>query len=162
MHRYRNLVLPILGMIVGLLGGLGAVFFRYLIDLFQWLVYQGTGDLTIVVSSLPWWHVVLGPAIGGAIVGPVIYFFAKEAKGHGVPEVMNAVAVERGVIRKRVVVVKSLASALCIGSGGSVGREGPIVQIGSAIGSSLGQMIRVPDDQMRVLVGCGAAAALES
>jgi CIC family chloride channel protein len=147
-------------MVVGLLGGIGAVFFRYLIDFFQWLVYSGSGDLTLVVSALPWWHVVLGPAIGGAVVGPLVYFLAKEAKGHGVPEVMNAVAMERGVIRKRVVVVKSIASALCIGSGGSVGREGPIVQIGSAIGSTLGQIIRVPDDQMRVLVGCGAAAGI--
>ena len=100
------------------------------------------------------------PSLGGAVVGPVIYFFAREAKGHGVPEVMNAVAVEGGIIRKRVVFVKTLASAVCIGSGGSVGREGPIVQIGSAIGSSLGQMLGLRLDQMRILVGCGAAAGI--
>jgi len=147
-------------MLVGLLGGLGAVLFRRLIELFQWLIYSDSGDLSVVVSQLPWWHVVLGPVIGGAIVGPLVYFLAREAKGHGVPEVMNAVTMERGVIRKRVVVIKSLASAMCIGSGGSVGREGPIVQIGSAIGSALGQVLRVPDDQMRVLVGCGAAAGI--
>jgi CIC family chloride channel protein len=159
-YHYRHLVLPALGMIVGLFGGLGAVLFRHLISLFQMVIYQGSGDLSVLVSSLSWWHVVLGPAIGGAVVGPVVYFLAREAKGHGVPEVMNAVAIEGGVIRKRVVVVKTLASAMCIGSGGSVGREGPIVQIGSAIGSSLGQMLRLPDDQMRVLVGCGAAAGI--
>ena len=69
-------------------------------------------------------------------------------------------ALEGGIIRKRVVVVKSLASALCIGSGGSVGREGPIVQIGSALGSSIGQVLKVPDDLMRVLVACGTAAGI--
>ena len=113
-----------------------------------------------MVPTLKWWHVLLGPAIGGAFVGPLVYFLAREAKGHGVPEVMNAVAMEGGIIRKRVVVIKTLASAMCIGSGGSVGREGPIVQIGSAIGSSLGQILRVTDDEMRILVGCGAAAGI--
>lgn len=158
--RYRNVILPVLGVVVGITGGLGAVFFRYLIALFQKLIYGHGGDLSAVVAALPWWYVLLGPAIGGAVVGPVVYFFAREAKGHGVPEVMNAVAVEDGIIRKRVVVVKTLASAICIGSGGSVGREGPIVQIGSAIGSSLGQMLDLRVDQMRILVGCGAAAGI--
>ncbi len=159
-HRTRDLLPATLGIVVGLLGGLGAVGFRYLIEYFQKLIYLSSDPLSIVTQGLPWWHIVLGPVIGGALVGPLVYFFAREAKGHGVPEVMNAVAIEGGIIRKRVVVVKSLASALCIGSGGSVGREGPIVQIGSAIGSSLGQMLRVPDDLMRVLVACGTAAGI--
>lgn len=152
--------MPGLGMVVGLLGGLGAVAFRYLIGFFQMLIYGSSAELAQVVHSLPWWRVVIGPAIGGAIVGPLVYFFAREAKGHGVPEVMNAVAREGGVIRKRVVVVKTLASALCIGSGGSVGREGPIVQIGSALGSSIGQILRVSEGELRVLVACGAAAGI--
>lgn len=160
-YRARRLLPATLGVLVGLLGGLGAVAFRHLIDFFQRLIYSSPEPLSIVTQGLPWWHVVLGPAIGGAIVGPLVYFLAREAKGHGVPEVMNAVAMQGGIIiRKRVVVVKSLASALCIGSGGSVGREGPIVQIGSAIGSSLGRILRVPDDLMRVLVACGTAAGI--
>jgi CIC family chloride channel protein len=85
---------------------------------------------------------------------------AREAKGHGVPEVMESVALKSGIIRKRIVVVKSLASAICIGTGGSVGREGPIVQIGSAIGSTIGQLIRISGDRIRTLVGCGAAAGI--
>ncbi len=145
---------------MGLTGGLGAVFFRYLIAFFQRLIFGHAGDMGTVAAALPWWYVLVGPALGGAVVGPVIYFFAREAKGHGVPEVMNAVATEGGIIRKRVVFVKTLASAVCIGSGGSVGREGPIVQIGSAIGSSLGQLLGVRMDQMRILVGCGAAAGI--
>ena len=94
------------------------------------------------------------------MVGPLIYFFAREAKGHGVPEVMEAVALRSGIIRKRVVFIKSLASAICIGTGGSVGREGPIVQIGSAIGSTIGQELKVSADRIRTLVGCGAAAGI--
>jgi CIC family chloride channel protein len=159
--RYTgSLMMPGLGILVGLLGGLGAVAFRYLIGLFQTLIYGSGFDLATVARTLPWWRVILGPAIGGACVGPLVYFLAREAKGHGVPEVMNSVAREGGIIRKRVVIVKTLASALCIGSGGSVGREGPIVQIGSALGSSLGQILKVPYDQIRVLVACGAAAGI--
>ncbi|MBN1615460.1 MAG: chloride channel protein [Deltaproteobacteria bacterium] len=157
-----GLMMPGLGMLVGLLGGLGAVFFRYLIQFFQTLIYSSGGDLATVAQNLPWWRVLLGPAIGGVFIGPLVYFFAREAKGHGVPEVMNAVAREGGMIRKRVAIVKILASALCIGSGGSVGREGPIVQIGSAIGSSLGQILKISDDQLRVLVACGAAAGISA
>ncbi len=159
-YRARDVLPATLGILVGLLGGLGAVAFRHLIDFFQKIIYSSSDPLSIVTQGLPWWHVVLAPAVGGALVGPLVYFLAREAKGHGVPEVMNAVAIEGGIIRKRVVVVKSIASALCIGSGGSVGREGPIVQIGSAIGSSLGQLLKVPDDLMRVLVACGTAAGI--
>ena len=160
LHYTGSLMMPGLGMLVGLLGGLGAVGFRYLIGLFQTVIYGSGSDLATVVQALPWWRVILGPAIGGALVGPLVYFLAREAKGHGVPEVMNSVAREGGVIRKRVVIVKTLASALCIGSGGSVGREGPIVQIGSALGSSLGQILSVSRDNLRVLVACGAAAGI--
>jgi len=155
-----GLILPILGIVVGLLGGFGAVAFRYLIGLFQGLIYSTNGDLTTAALTLPWWRILLGPAIGGLVVGPLVYFFAREAKGHGVPEVMDAVATKGGRIRKRVAFVKILASAICIGSGGSVGREGPIVQIGSALGSSIGQVLRLTDNQVRVLVACGAAAGI--
>ncbi len=159
-HYTGSLMMPGLGILVGFLGGLGAVAFRYLIGLFQTLIYGSGADLAAVVQGLPWWKVVLGPAIGGAIVGPLVYFLAREAKGHGVPEVMNAVARQGGVIRKRVVVVKTLASAMCIGSGGSVGREGPIVQIGSALGSALGQILKLSYSEVKVLVACGAAAGI--
>ena len=98
--------------------------------------------------------------LGGLVYGPLIYRFAREAKGHGVPEVMAAVALRGGRIRPSVAVVKSLASALCIGSGGSVGREGPIVQIGSTIGSVTGQLFKMSDQRVRTLVACGAAGGI--
>lgn len=156
----EHTIMAVLAVIVGLAGGFGAVGFRYLINFFQTLAYGSPDELLHVVSDLPWHHILWIPAIGGLVVGPLVYFFAREAKGHGVPEVMEAVALRGGVIRKRIVFVKSLASAICIGTGGSVGREGPIVQIGSAIGSSLGQLLKVSADRMRTLVGCGAAAGI--
>ncbi|GAH15688.1 unnamed protein product, partial [marine sediment metagenome] len=110
--------------------------------------------------STPWYFRILIPALGGLVVGPVVYFLAREAKGHGVPEVMEAVTLRSGMIRKRVVLVKSLVSAICIGTGGSVGREGPIVQIGSAIGSGIGQVLKISAERIRTLVGCGAAAGI--
>ena len=156
----EHTIMVILAVIVGLAGGFGAVGFRHLIDFFQTLAYGGKNDLLEMVVNLPWYYRVGVPAIGGLIVGPLVYFFAREAKGHGVPEVMEAVALKGGVIRKRVVVIKSLASAISISTGGSVGREGPIVQIGSAIGSVLGQFMKVSPDRMRTLVGCGAGAGI--
>ncbi len=150
-----------LAIIIGILGGYGAVGFRWLIEFFQRLFFSHHGDgILEVLLRLPWYAKVIPPVIGGAIVGPLVYFFAREAKGHGVPEVMEAVTLKGGVIRKRVVFVKSLASAITIGSGGSAGREGPIVQIGSAIGSTLGQILKVSVDRMRTLVACGAAAGI--
>ena len=156
----EHTIMVVLAVIVGVAAGFGAVGFRYLINFFQTLAYGGENDLLELAVKLPWYYRVAVPAIGGLIVGPLVYFFAREAKGHGVPEVMEAVALKGGVIRKRVVVVKSLASAISISTGGSVGREGPIVQIGSAIGSVLGQFMKLSPDRMRTLVGCGAAAGI--
>ena len=90
----------------------------------------------------------------------IVYYFAREAKGHGVPEVMEAVALRGGRIRPRVVLAKMFASAISIASGGSVGREGPIVQIGSAFGSTIGQWLKLDERRLRTLVGCGAAAGI--
>jgi CIC family chloride channel protein len=100
--------------------------------------------------------------IGGLIYGPLVSRFAPEARGHGVPEVMYAVNRLGGRMRPQVPIVKSLASAICIGAGGSVGREGPIVQIGSALGSVTGQLMRVSESQLRLLVACGAAGGISA
>ena len=97
---------------------------------------------------------------GGAFVGLIIQYVAREAKGHGVPEVMEAIIIRNGIIRPRVVFAKLLASAVCIASGGSVGREGPVIQIGSAVGSTVGQFFRVNAKRMRTFVACGAASGI--
>ena len=151
-------ILVAMGLLVGLGAGIGAVIFRYLINAFTY-VFFGVLQPALAVPLGPA-SVVPLPALGGLIFGPLIYFFAREAKGHGVPEVMLAVAQRGGRIRPAVVVVKALASAICIGSGGSVGREGPIVQIGSALGSTIGQVLHMSDDRIRTLVACGAAGGI--
>ncbi len=166
----RHLFMVVVAIVCGLLGAAGAIGFRYLIRLFETILFAGPAavaegltsgdDLVDIALALPWWARILIPATGGLLVGPLVHFLAREAKGHGVPEVMEAVALRGGTIRPRVVAVKSLASALTIGSGGSVGREGPIVQIGSAVGSSIGQIFRLPPRQLRTVVGCGAAAGI--
>jgi CIC family chloride channel protein len=114
---------------------------------------------------LPWLglgFLVLVPVAGGLLYGPLISRFAREARGHGVPEVMIAVTADDGKIRPRASAVKALASAVCIGFGGSVGREGPIVQIGSALASGVGQLARLPGPRLRTLVACGAAAGISA
>ncbi|MEW6574579.1 MAG: chloride channel protein [Bacillota bacterium] len=149
----------VLAVVVGVISALGAVAFRWLISSFQFLFFSGGNQ---ILSFLGHYYVVVIPAAGGLLVGPLVYFFAREAKGHGVPEVMEAVALRGGRIRPRVAVVKALASSLCIGSGGSVGREGPIVQIGSAIGSAIGQWLKLPDETVKTLVACGAAGGISA
>lgn len=161
-HRIgaEHTIMSALAVVVGLAGGIAAVGFRYLINWVQTLAYGSDANLIEILPSLPWSAKIWLPAAGGLIVGPLIYFWAREAKGHGVPEVMEAVALKGGIIRKRIVVIKALASAICIGTGGAVGREGPIVQIGSAVGSMVGQVFKISADRMRTLVGCGAAAGI--
>ena len=156
----------LLALVAGVGSGLGAVAFRYLISAFTWLATGHTafGQQGRVPSAhLPWLGLaffVVIPAVGGLVYGPLIYRYAREARGHGVPEVMIAVADNGGRIRPQVSAVKAVASALCIGVGGSVGREGPIVQIGSALASALGQRVKMPEARLRILVACGAAGGI--
>jgi chloride channel protein, CIC family len=166
--RATRFGLFLIAVLVGVGSGLGAVVFRYLIGFFTWVFTGHTqfGQAGYTGSAhLPWLGLaffVVVPVIGGIIYGPLIYRYAREARGHGVPEVMLAVAENGGRIRPQVSVVKAVASALCIGTGGSVGREGPIVQIGSALASSLGQWVRMPENRMRILVACGAAGGISA
>jgi CIC family chloride channel protein len=142
------------------------VVFRWLIKAFT-LALSGHADYSAVghapnphVPGLGRWFVIFAPVVAGLLYGPLVHFFAREARGHGVPEVMYAVARKGGRIKPQVAAVKALASALCIGGGGSVGREGPIVQIGSALGSTLGRVVGVAESRMKVLVACGAAGGI--
>ncbi len=164
--RGSNSGLLALALVVGAGAGGGAVVFRWLITTFT-RALSGHADYSAAghaanphVPGLGRWFVVLAPVIAGLLYGPLVQFFAREARGHGVPEVMYAVARRGGRIKPQVAGVKALASALCIGGGGSVGREGPIVQIGSALGSTLGSLVKVAEPRMRVLVACGAAGGI--
>lgn len=150
----------LLATLIGIGGGFGAVFFRWLIETFQDLAWGSSGTPLEKFAHSAWYWRLAIPAIGGLLVGLIVKFFAPEAKGHGVPEVMNAVARLGGVIRPIVAVAKAIASAICIATGGAVGREGPIVQIGAAMGSTLGQVLKLSTPRIRTCVGCGAAAGI--
>lgn len=155
----------LLAVLVGIAGGLGALVFRCLIAFFHNLLFVGkvsvTYDANVHTVGTPWgaW-VILVPVLGATGVVFLVKNFAPEAKGHGVPEVMDAIYYTRGKIRPIVAVIKSVASALSIGSGGSVGREGPIIQIGASFGSTLSQLLRISIWQRITLIAAGAAAGI--
>jgi len=151
--------------LVGVVTGLGAVVFRGLIGGVHNLFFLGSLSFSYDASQFtppaPWGaFVILVPVAGGLVVTWLVSTFAPEAKGHGVPEVMDAIYFRRGIIRPVVAVVKSLASAFAIGTGAAVGREGPIIQIGSALGSTLGQAIPMAAGQRITLVAAGAGAGI--
>jgi CIC family chloride channel protein len=150
-------VLLATALIVGVGTGLGATAFTKLIQFITSFAFEGGGR---ALGFLGRYYIILVPAVGGLIAGPMITFLAREAKGHGVPEVMEAVALRGGRIRPVVGLVKALASSVCIGTGGSAGREGPMVQIGSAWGSTVGQWLHFSDERIRNLVACGAAGGI--
>ena len=165
-RRSENSSLVVLAVVIGALAGVGAVAFRWLI-IGATHLFSGHADYSDVGhASNPWvpwlgpYFVVLAPVVGGLIYGPLVYHFAREARGHGVPEVMYAINKRAGRIPAKVALIKALASAVTIGSGGSVGREGPIVQIGSAIGSTVARATKLNESQVRLLVACGAAGGI--
>jgi CIC family chloride channel protein len=164
-RRVNLLVLCCLALVVGITTGCGAVALRALIGLFHNAFYNGTfsiwydANVTEGPSRFGDW-LFLSPILGGLIVVFLVQRFAPEAKGHGVPEVMDAVFYKRGNIRGKVAVIKSLASALSIGSGAAVGREGPIIQIGAALGSAFSQAIKLSTWQKITLLSAGAGAGI--
>jgi CIC family chloride channel protein len=150
---------------LGIVTGLGAVLFRDLIGLIHNVMFLGTMavryDANVFTPPSPWGAlIILVPVIGAVAVTFVVNNFAPEARGHGVPEVMDAIYYNGGRIRPVVAVIKSLASAIAIGTGAAVGREGPIIQIGSAMGSTLGQIVTMTAGQRITLVAAGAGAGI--
>lgn len=157
--------LSVLALLLGVVTGFGAVAFRDLIGLVHNAFFLGRWsiayDANHFTPASPWGpFVVLVPVAGALLVTLLVTRFAPEARGHGVPEVMDAIYYKGGVIRPVVALVKSLASAMSIGTGAAVGREGPIIQIGSALGSTIGQIVRMPAGQRITLVAAGAGAGI--
>lgn len=150
----------LLALVIGFLAGLGAAVLRELISLGQSVLWPAGNDFVDGFQKAPVWLKLLIPTLAGLIAGPVITFWAPEVRGPGVPEVMEALTLRGGRIRHRVTAIKALITAGIISAGGSVGREGPIVQIGSSIGSSLTQLFKLRPENTRLAVACGAAAGI--
>ncbi|MEO5362780.1 MAG: chloride channel protein [Magnetococcus sp. DMHC-8] len=157
----EHIVLSVVAVFIGLLVGYGAILFRGLIGLFQTL-FMGNGHegVVAIISALPGWRVLLMPMAGGLIVGLLVHFFLGHAKNQGVPEVMAAVALHNGKLSLRDGWIKMLASALSIGCGASVGREGPVIHLGATLASAVGRKLAMSARHMRTMVGCGAAAGI--
>ncbi len=164
-------ILGMLAVVIGIIGGFAAIVFRNLINFIHNLFFLGSLSTTydsyqFMDYNLGWldsnlvWLVVLIPMIGGLLVGIIVKYGASEVKGHGVPEVMEAIIKKGGRIRPRVGILKALASAITIGSGGSAGREGPIIAIGASSGSAIGQYLNLSNEKIRILVACGASAGI--
>lgn len=158
---FFQIIFPLLlALVIGVLAGFGALFFRWLIGLETALFWPNGADFLSSYQQAPWYLRLIMPVLAGLMLGPLLAYVAPEIKGPGVPEVMAALAMRDGIIRHRVTVAKSLATATFIAAGCSLGREGPIVQIGSSIGSSLTQLFRLGPVHRRMAVACGAAAGI--
>jgi CIC family chloride channel protein len=158
--RAQNLRLLLLAAVVGVVAGLGAVAVRELIVGVQWLFWGSGGDILRSAPMVSAWRALLMPALGGLVVGPLVWYGAPDASGHGVPEVVQALLMRGGRIRGRVALVKGVASSVTLGSGGSAGREGPMIQMGASLGSVIAQWARLGDEGVRTLVAAGAAGGL--
>jgi len=152
--------LLILAAVIGFLAGVASTIFRWMIESFDTIFSaQGLGLLGISGSVIPF-LLPLMPMIGGIFIGIICKFYPYAVKENGVHNVMHAVALKGGIIRPRTIASCATTSAITIGSGGSAGREGPTVQIGSAIGSSVGHFFHLSSERIQVMVGCGAAAGI--
>jgi len=140
---------------VGISGGLGAVVFRQMVQLSHQFFFG------LLLPRLPSeYFIILLPILGGLIIGPVVYRLVPEAKGDGIPHIMKALQKWGGDIRKRVGLVLICSSAITLGSGGSAGREGPIALIGASAGSSIGKILNLSSQELKVLTTCGVAAGI--
>ncbi len=157
----RETLFPIvIALVIGFLAGIGAIAFRYLIETGQALIWLPGTTFTekVAATPLPWKFFI--PVLAGLVAGPIITYVAPELRGPGVPEVMRALALRAGKIRHRVTILKSVITAGLLSAGASVGREGPIVQIGASIGSSITQILKLDHRYRRLAVACGAAAGI--
>ncbi|MFH2201688.1 MAG: chloride channel protein [Elusimicrobiota bacterium] len=149
-----------LAVLIGLLTG----GFTYLFDGFIHRIFHfAFGMNTLQLAELPLysrWKILFLPALGGLIVGPLVKYVSPDSKGEGVPNVLKAMHHQGGRLRGRVALLKALCSALSIGTGGSAGREGPVVLIGASIGSRLAQMFRVPAVTLKTMAAAGSAAGI--
>lgn len=159
--RDQQLRLSVLALVVGVIAGLGAVVFREMIELVQHGFFGlSTERLASFAASLPGWRVVLAPALAGLFVGLFVKIALRDQRSHGVAEVIEASAIHGGRMTLRDGLVSAIVSAVSIGGGASVGREGPAIHLGGALASTVGQFFKLDRSQARIILGAGAAAAI--
>jgi chloride channel protein, CIC family len=146
--------------LVGVCGALASVAFRESIRLLEMVFTGQASGLVNGASKLVWWHRALVPVIGGALAGWVLYILGSRFISLKVADYMEAILVGDGRISLRGTLLRSASSLLTIGSGGSIGREGSMVQLSAMIASRLGQLVRAPVPRLRLLVACGGAAGI--
>ncbi len=145
---------------VGVLGALATVLFRKGIQLIELLFSRHSGSLVHIAEGLSWWQRLLIPLAGGLLAGAILQFGLKWVRGFQTTDYMEAIVAGDGVIGVRASLVKSLSSLFTVGSGGSIGREGAMVQLAAMVGSAAGHWVHLPQPKQRLLVACGAAAGL--
>jgi CIC family chloride channel protein len=159
----------LIGILIGVVSGLGAILFNFLLqtgtrffmqDLIGFVLPASATGRYFLGVPVSRWVIACVPAVGGLISGLIVFSFAPEAEGHGTDAMIDAFHRKKGIIRRRVPVVKTIASAITIGSGGSAGKEGPIAQIGAGFGSFLASILKVSDRERRVMLLAGAAGGL--
>ena len=155
----EHIRLTLLAVLVGVVAGLASILFKIMIHFFQNLFWRAESILEGVAQQ-PWFLTILIPAAGGLIISPIIFYGAKEAKGHGVPEIMESLIFRGGRIPNKVAAVKAVASSICIASGGSTGREGPIVQVSASLASTIGKLFKIKERGLKTLVAAGAGAGI--
>ena len=159
--RNDHLVLTFLAIVVGCVTGWAIITFRELINLFHKIFFQAQPDsLMYQISSLPWWQVILVPTLGGLVVGVIVKKMMPDGRPHGVADVIEASSLHGGWLSSRVGLYAALVSALSIGSGASVGREGPAVHLGASLGGWVARRLHLSPALARTLLGCGASAAV--
>ncbi|HKI02052.1 MAG TPA: chloride channel protein [Thermoanaerobaculia bacterium] len=164
-NREDRLFFLLIGL-VGVISGLLGLVTQFLIDAFQTLLWGSPGELLAIIPKVPRWVVVAAPAAGGVVVGLIYWFGSRrlksEASGEGTAMLIEAVALSGGKIAPRPVLINALAAIATVGSGGSLGREGPMIRLGAMISSWMGQRLDLPPHRLKILVGCGAAAGLSA
>ena len=158
-----------LGSLIGVVSGLGAILFNFLLqvgtqffmkDLLTLFLPEKLQEFSLLGVPLSRWMILWIPALGGLLSGVLVFHIAPEAEGHGTDAMIESFHRKKGMVRKRVPIIKTIASAITIGSGGSAGKEGPIAQIGSGFASFIGSLLKMDDRERRILLLAGAAGGI--
>jgi len=161
LSRNEHLVLSVLSLVIGASAGAAVIGFREAIAVFQSIGYGTDSErLYLHLQQLPWWQIVTVPTVGGLIVGLLVRWLMPNKRPEGVADVIEASVLRGGTMSPRVGFAAALTSAVSIGAGASVGREGPAVHLGASLAGWLARRLHLPRSLSRTLLGCGVASAV--